>query len=69
MDVEELRGLFLFEGLDDDQLGELLAAGEEISFDEGDGALPGGRAGRLLVGAARRARSTSCAGPAAASRS
>ncbi|MGZ4675703.1 MAG: ATP-binding protein [Acidimicrobiia bacterium] len=36
MDVGELRGIFLFEGLDDSQLRQLLDAGEEFRFDEGD---------------------------------
>ena len=36
MDVEELRRLFLFDGLSDAQLGELAAAGEEVRFAEGD---------------------------------
>jgi signal transduction histidine kinase len=35
MDVEQLRSLFLFGGLDDGQLGQILAAGEEIPFEEG----------------------------------
>ena len=35
MDVEQLRNLFLFEGLDDGQLGQILAAGEEVPFEEG----------------------------------
>lgn len=35
MDVAELRSLFLFDGLDDGQLGQVLAAGEEIPFEEG----------------------------------
>src|SRR5262245_5464298 len=33
MNVDELRGIFLFAGLTDDQLGELLAASEEVPFD------------------------------------
>jgi signal transduction histidine kinase len=36
MDTEDLRALFLFDGVSDEQLGDLLAAGEEIEFDEGD---------------------------------
>jgi signal transduction histidine kinase len=35
MDVEDLRHLFLFDGLTDDQLRSLLAAGEEVPFDDG----------------------------------
>jgi len=35
MDVEQLRSLFLFDGLDDGQLGQIVAAGEEIPFEEG----------------------------------
>ena len=31
-----LRGIFLFDGLDDEQLSELIARGEEVRFDEGD---------------------------------
>jgi signal transduction histidine kinase len=36
MRVEEVRDLFLFDGLTDEQLGTLLAAGEEVRFAEGD---------------------------------
>ena len=35
MDVEQLRNLFLFEGLDDGQLGQIVSAGEEVPFEEG----------------------------------
>ncbi|MET1000287.1 MAG: ATP-binding protein [Acidimicrobiia bacterium] len=35
MDIADLRGLFLFDGVSDEQLGELLAAGEAVSFEEG----------------------------------
>jgi signal transduction histidine kinase len=35
MDVGDLRGLFLFDGLSDEQLGQLVAAGEEVCFEEG----------------------------------
>jgi signal transduction histidine kinase len=35
MDVGQLRGLFIFEGLDDGQLGQILAASEEVPFEEG----------------------------------
>ena len=35
MDADELRGLFLFAGLTDEHLDALVAAGEEIPFDEG----------------------------------
>ncbi len=35
MDVAALRDLFLFAGVSDDQLAELLAAGEVVAFDEG----------------------------------
>jgi signal transduction histidine kinase len=31
----DLRGLFLFDGLSDEQLGDLVAAGDEVRFDEG----------------------------------
>ena len=65
MDVEQLRGLFLFEGLDDDQLGQVLAAGEEIPFDEGTVLFregePAEAGGCCCPGA-----SISCAVPAAA---
>ena len=36
MDLAELRSLFLFHGLSDDQLGELLGAAEEMAFGPGD---------------------------------
>ncbi len=36
MDVAELRELFLFDGLNDDQLRELLAVGEELHFNTGE---------------------------------
>src|SRR3712207_1862638 len=36
MDVDELRGLAVFHGTDDDQLGALLAAGTEQSFGSGE---------------------------------
>ena len=35
MDVAELRGIFLFAGLTDDQLGELIAISDEVAFDVG----------------------------------
>jgi signal transduction histidine kinase len=35
MQVDELRELFIFEGLSDEQLGVLLAAGNEVRFDDG----------------------------------
>ena len=35
MDIDDLRGLFLFDGLSDDQLRALIAAGEEVPFDDG----------------------------------
>ena len=34
--VEDLRGIFMFDGLSDEQLGELIAAGDEVHFDNGD---------------------------------
>ena len=34
--VEDLRGIFLFDGLSDGQLGELIAAGDEVHFESGD---------------------------------
>jgi signal transduction histidine kinase len=36
MNVADLRGLFLFDGLTDAQLTELIAAGDEVEFAEGD---------------------------------
>ena len=36
MELAELRGLFLFDGLTDDQLQELIRLGEEVTFAEGD---------------------------------
>ena len=36
MDIDDLRGLFVLEGLTDDQLHQLLAAGGEVRFDAGD---------------------------------
>ena len=35
MDVDDLRDLFLFDGVSDEQLGELFAAGDEVPFEEG----------------------------------
>jgi len=34
--VEDLRGIFMFDGLSDEQLGELIAAGDEVHFENGD---------------------------------
>src|SRR5262249_58857025 len=34
--IDDLRGVFLFEGLNDEQLGELIAAGDEVRFESGD---------------------------------
>jgi len=36
MPVDGLRGIFLFEGLSDEQLLDLVAAGDEVSFETGD---------------------------------
>jgi signal transduction histidine kinase len=36
MDVDDLRRIFIFEGLDDDQLSALLAVGEEVRFEAGE---------------------------------
>ena len=36
MELDDLRDLFLFDGLNDDQLQELIAAGEEVHFSEGE---------------------------------
>src|SRR5690349_14251408 len=41
--VDELRGLPLLAGLDDDQLSALAAAGEEVAFAPGDEVFRGGR--------------------------
>ena len=30
--IDDLRGVFLFDGLSDEQLGELIAAGDEVHF-------------------------------------
>jgi signal transduction histidine kinase len=35
MHIDDLRGLFLFNGVSDEQLLELIAAGDEVSFDDG----------------------------------
>jgi len=34
--IDDLRGVFLFEGLSDKQLLELIAAGDEVHFENGD---------------------------------
>jgi signal transduction histidine kinase len=34
--IEDLRGVFVFEGLSDEQLRELIAAGEQVRFETGD---------------------------------
>ena len=34
--IDDLRGVFLFAGLSDEQLHELIAAGDEVHFDSGD---------------------------------
>ena len=34
--IDDLRGVFLFDGLSDEQLGELIAAGDEVHFEAGD---------------------------------
>jgi signal transduction histidine kinase len=34
--IDDLRGVFVFEGLSDEQLGELIAAGDEVRFGTGD---------------------------------
>ena len=36
MDVADIRDVFLFDGLTDEQLIELLEAGEEVAFEPGD---------------------------------
>jgi CRP-like cAMP-binding protein len=34
--IDDLRGVFLFDGLSDEQLHELIAAGDEVHFERGD---------------------------------
>ena len=34
--IDDLRGVFLFDGLSDGQLGDLIAAGDEVPFERGD---------------------------------
>jgi signal transduction histidine kinase len=34
--IDDLRGVFLFEGLNEEQLGDLIAAGDEVRFESGD---------------------------------
>jgi signal transduction histidine kinase len=36
MDIDDLRAIFLFDGLSDEQLRELTAVGDEVHFDDGD---------------------------------
>ncbi len=36
MHIDDLRAIFLFDGLSDEQLLELIAVGDEVHFDEGD---------------------------------
>ncbi len=36
MDIPSLRPIFLFDGLSDEQLGDLIAAGDEVRFEAGD---------------------------------
>ena len=36
MHIDDLRGVFLFEGLSDEQLRDLIAAGDEVRFESGD---------------------------------
>ena len=36
MHIDDLRAVFLFDGLSDEQLLALIAAGDEVPFDEGD---------------------------------
>ena len=53
MAVDELRALPLLDGLDDDQLAALAAAGEEVAFEPGDELFRGGQPADVLVAAAR----------------
>ena len=34
--IDDLRGVFLFEGLGDEQLRDLIAVGDEVRFESGD---------------------------------
>src|SRR5262245_49110001 len=34
--IDDLRGVYLFEGLSDEQLGDLIAVGDEVRFEAGD---------------------------------
>ena len=34
--IDDLRGVFLFEGLSDEQIRDLIAAGDEVHFERGD---------------------------------
>ena len=52
--VADLRPLDLFDGLTDDQLGQLVEAGHRGCGGARHGRVPRGRAGRLLVGTAGR---------------
>ena len=36
MHIDDLRAIFLFDGLSDEQLLELIAVGDEVHFDKGD---------------------------------
>ena len=36
MHIDDLRAIFLFDGLSDEQLLELIAAGDEVPFGDGD---------------------------------
>ena len=54
MRLEDVRPLELFDGMTDEQLTELVDAGEEIAFTRGRPALPRGRARGVLVGDGRR---------------
>ena len=36
MNIDDLRPLFVFEVVSDEHLAELLAAGEEVRFDDGE---------------------------------
>ena len=53
MQLDDLRALFIFDGVSDDQLRLLLAAGEEVPFHAGMELFREGRARRLVVGARR----------------
>ncbi len=69
MQLDDLRALFIFDGVSDDELQKLLAAGEEVPFHEGIGALPRRARPPTRGGCWSTGWWISCARPAARSRS